>query len=215
MFKINAPCTQHAKYSSANLQLASWGSKLLQLMPSSHHLLSSCTNASLGPSFLPKSTTLTQQPFKFMNRLVLTPTPLNHRLINTANLLHPCMLVIQLPCMIPFMRFGSPLQWYASYPRTATRYAPAIVLFTATWDDTYMNAVSGPLTLFQMPQQPHHRLPPDPMSLCHSLHPLGLHSPSHLHLLHLQCLQFQSHKSQLFPPHQLSQRSCLHLQHPA
>ena len=33
-------------------------------MPSSHHLLSSCTNASLGLPSLPKSATLTQQPLQ-------------------------------------------------------------------------------------------------------------------------------------------------------
>ena len=129
--------------------LLSWHSELFQLMPSSHHLLSSCTNASLGPPFLPKSTTLTQQPSKFMNRWLPTPTPPNHGLINTANLLHPCMLVSQLSCMIPFTRFGSLLQWYMSYPRTATRYTSVMVLFTTAQDDTYMNAVSGLLALFQ------------------------------------------------------------------
>ena len=42
-------------------------------MPSSHHLLNSCTNTNLGLPFLPKSTTLTQQPLKFMNGLLPTP----------------------------------------------------------------------------------------------------------------------------------------------
>ena len=129
-----------------------WHSKLLQSMPSSHHLLSSYTNASLGPPFLPKSATLTQQPSNFTNGLIPTLMPSRHRWINTANLLHPCMLVNQLPCMMPFARIGSLLWSYASYPRTATRYAPVMVLFTATLDDTYMNAVSSLLTLFQMPQ---------------------------------------------------------------
>ena len=132
----------------------SWCSELLQLMPSSHHLLSSCTNTSLGPPSLPNSATLTQQPSRFVNRLLPTLTPSDHRVINTANLLHSCMLVSQLSCMTPFTRSGSPLQWHATYPRTATRYAPAMVLSTAAWDDTCMNAVSGLLTLFQMPQQP-------------------------------------------------------------
>ena len=162
----------------------SWHSELHQLTPSSHHLLSSCTNASLGPPFLPKSATLTRQPSKFISRLPPTLTSPNHRQMNTANILHPCLLVSQLPCMIPFTRFGSPLQWYASYPRTATRYTPEMVLSIATRGYTCVNAVSSPLTLFQMPQQPHHRLPPDPMSLHHSLHPLGLHSPCCLCLLH-------------------------------
>ena len=195
----------------------SWCSELPQSMPRSHHLLSSCTNANLRPPSLPKSRTLTLQHSKFVNKLLPILTPPNHRLINTANLLYPCMLVSQLPCMIPFTRFGSPLLWYASYPGTATRYASAMVLFAATQDDTYVYAVSGPLTLFQMPQQPHCRLQPDPMSLHHSLHPLGMHSPWHLCLLYTQHLQLWSHRPQLFPPCQLSQRLplCLYLQHPA
>ena len=63
-----------------------------------------------------------------------------------------------------------PLQWYVSYPRTATSYAPVMVLSTAAQDDTCMNAVSNLLILFQMPQPPHCRFLPDPKSLCHSLH---------------------------------------------
>ena len=194
---------QCAKYSSANPQLTLLA---LWLMPSSHHLLSSCTNASLGPPFLPKSATLIQQPSKFMNRLWPILMPSNHRPINTVNLLHPCMLVSQLPYMTSFTRFGSLLCGYASYPRTATRYTPAMVLFTTARDDTCVNAVSNLLTLSQMPQQPHCRLSPDPRSLCHSLHPLGLHSLCHLCLLHLQFLQLQSYRQQQFLPCQPSQR---------
>ena len=77
---------------------------------------------------------MTQKPLKLVNGLLPTLTPSNHRLINTANLLYPCMLVSPLPCMMLFARFGSPLQWYASHPRTATRYAPVMVLFTAARD---------------------------------------------------------------------------------
>ena len=51
---------QHAKDSGADPQLTSQYSELIQSTPSSHHLLSSCTNASLGPPCLPKSTTLAQ-----------------------------------------------------------------------------------------------------------------------------------------------------------
>ena len=108
----------------------SWCSEPLQSMPSFHHLLISCTNASLGPPSLPKSATLTQQPSKLVNGLLPALTPSDHRLINTENLLYPCMLVNQLPCMIPFARFGSPLQWYVSYPWIATRYTLAMVLST-------------------------------------------------------------------------------------
>ena len=191
----------------------SWCSELLQLMPSSHHLMSSCTNASSGPASLPKSATLTQQPSKFVNGLIPTLTPSDHRLINTSNLLHPCMLVSQLSCMIPFTRFRSLLQWYMSYPRTATRYTPVMVLSTTAQDDTCMNAVSNLLTLFQMPQQPHCRLPPDSTSLCHTLHQPTLHNQHKPQLSHLSCLQLQSHRPQPFLPCQLSQRSppCLHL----
>ena len=82
--------------------LPCWHSELHQSMPSSRHLLSSCTNASLGPPFLPKSTTLTQQPCKFTNRSLPIPMPSSHRLTNTANLSHPCILVSPLPCMTPF-----------------------------------------------------------------------------------------------------------------
>ena len=130
--KISEACTSMC-YStcSADPQLTLLvTTELLQLMPSSHHLLSPCTNTSLGPPSLPKSATLNQQPSKFVNGMLPTLTPSDHRLINTANLLHPCMLVSQLPCMIPFTRFASPLQWYASYPRTATRCTPAMVLST-------------------------------------------------------------------------------------
>ena len=168
--------------------LPSWCSELHQLMPSFHHLLSSCTNTSLGPSILPKSATLTQQPSKFVNGLIPAPMPPRHRWINTANLLHPCMLVSPLPCMTPFARFGSPLQWYASYPRTTTKYAPVMVWSTATQDDTYMNAVSSKLTLFQTPQQPHCKLLPDLTSLHHSLHLPSLHNQHNLCQLHPQCL---------------------------
>ena len=60
--KLVKHALQHAKYSSAGPQLSPWHSELHQLMPISHRLLSFCTNARLGPPFLPKSTTLTLQP---------------------------------------------------------------------------------------------------------------------------------------------------------
>ena len=107
-------CSMHSNVLNTAVLISSfpsWCSELLQSMPSSHHLLSSCTNTSLGPPSLPKSATLTQQPSKLMKGLLPALTPSDHRLINTANLLHPCMLVSQLSCMIPFARFGSPLQW--------------------------------------------------------------------------------------------------------
>ena len=168
--------------------LPSWCSKLCQSMPSSHHLPSSCTNTSLGPPFLPKSATLTQLACRFMNRLQPILMPSNHRQTNTANLLHPCMLVSQLPCMTPFARFGSPQQWYTSYPRTVTKYAPVMAWSTTAHDDTYVNTVSSPLTLLQTPQQQHHRLLPDLTYLHQSLHPPSLHNWYSLCQLHPQCL---------------------------
>ena len=48
----------------------SWCSKLLQSLPSSHHLLSSCTNTSLGPPFLPESATLTQPATQVCKQIV-------------------------------------------------------------------------------------------------------------------------------------------------
>ena len=54
---------QCTKYSSAlTHSLPFWHSELHPLMASSHHPLSSCTNARLGPPFLPEFATLTQQP---------------------------------------------------------------------------------------------------------------------------------------------------------
>ena len=87
------------------------------------------------------------------------------------------MLVSPLSCMAPFVRFGSPLQWYTSYPRAVTKHTPAMIWSTAVRDDTYVNVVSSQLTLFQTPQQPHCRLLPDLTSLHHSLH---LPSPAQL-----------------------------------
>ena len=139
---------QCAKCSGANLQLTLLALQTNPIDAKLPYLLSSCTNASLGPTFLPKSTTLTQQPSKFMNRLIPGLTPSDHRLINTANLLHLCTLVSQLPCTIPFTRFGSSLQWYVSYPRTATKCAPVQVLSTTAQDNTCVNTVSNLLTLF-------------------------------------------------------------------
>ena len=143
---------QHAKYSSADLQLAFLALQATPInakLPSPAELLYQCQLRTTIPA---KSTTPTQQPSKFANGLIPTLMPSRHRQISTANLLHPCMLVRKLPCMMPFARFGSLLWWYVSYPRTATRYAPAMVLFTITQDDTSMNEVSSPLTPSQRPQ---------------------------------------------------------------
>ena len=81
----------------------SWCSELPLLMPSSPHLLSSCTNASLGPLSLPKSATLTQKPSKFTNELLPILTPPNHRLINTAmyDTLYKIWVPVTVVCVLP------------------------------------------------------------------------------------------------------------------
>ena len=89
-------------------------------MPSSHHQLSSCTNARLGPPFLPESATLTLQPSRFVNELMHAPMPPSHRQTYNANLLHPCMPATPLWCMTPFARSGSLPLWYVSCQKTAT-----------------------------------------------------------------------------------------------
>ena len=66
--------------------LPSWHSELLHLMPSSHQLLSSCTNANLKLPTLPKSATLTWQPSKFVIGLLPVLIPSNHRQISMASL---------------------------------------------------------------------------------------------------------------------------------
>ena len=189
----------------------SWHSELHQLMPSSHHLLSACTNANLGPPFLPKSTTLIQQPSNFMNRLDTHSNDFKAQADIHCKSLAPLYGGQPVAMHDALNKIWIPATVVHILPKDNTRYTPVMVLFTATWDDTCMNAVSSPLTLFQTPQQPHCRLLPDAMSLCHNLHPLSLHSLCDLHLLHPQCLWLQSHRPQLFPPCQLSQRSPLHL----
>ena len=127
-------------------------------MPSSHCLLSSCTNARLGPPFLPKFATLTQQPSRFVNELMPALMPPSHRQANDANLLHHCMPVSHLQCMTPSARSGFLQLWYMSCQKTTTKCAPVMVWSTATQDDTFMNIASSPLTLPQMSQQPHCRI---------------------------------------------------------
>ena len=189
-----------------------WCSKLHPLMPSSHHLLSSCTDARFGPPFLPEFATQTQQPTKFVNMLMLTLMPPSHRQTNDANPLHPCMPASLLWCMTPSTRSGSLPLWKVSCQKTATKCAPTMAWSTAAWNYTFVNAVSNPLTLPPMSQQPHYRLLPDPAFLQQCLHPPSLHNCHSIQLLHLQWLQLQNHR------HQLSLKSplclCLCLQHP-
>ena len=71
-----------------------WHSELHPSMPSSHHLLSSCTNARLGPPYLPESATPTQQLSRFMSELMPTLMPPSHRQTKDANPLHPCIPIV-------------------------------------------------------------------------------------------------------------------------
>ena len=138
-----------------------WCSELHPLMPSPHHLLSSCTNARLGPPFLPEFATPIWQPSRFMNGLSPAPMPPSHRQTNDDKPLHPCMLVSPLWCMTPSVRSGSLPLWYMSCQRTATKCPPVMAWSTTAGDNTFANVVSSPLTLPQMSQQPHCRLLPD------------------------------------------------------
>ena len=190
-----------------------WCSELHPLIPSSHHLLSSCTNARLGSPFLQEYATLAWQPSRLVNKLMPTLMHPSHRQTNDANPLHPCMPASPLQCMIPSVRSGSLSLWYVSCQKTATKCPPVMAWPTAAQDDTFVNTVSSPLSLLQMSHQPHCRLLPDLAFLHHCLHPSSLHNCCSLHPLHLQHLQLQNLR------HQLSLKSplCLHLhlQHPA
>ena len=98
-----------------------WCSELHPSMPRPHHLLSSCTNARLGPPFLPEFATLTWQPSRFMNKLMPAPMPLSSRQTNDANPLHPYMPASPLQCTTPSIRSGSLPLWYVSCQKTATK----------------------------------------------------------------------------------------------
>ena len=165
-----------------------WHSQLYPSMPSSCHLLSSCTNARLGPPFLSESTTPTQQPSRFVNKLMPAPMLSSHRQTNDANLLHPCMPASPLQCMTPSITSGSLPLWYVSCQKTATKCAPLMAWSTATRDDTFVNTVSNPLTLPQLSQEPLCRLLLDLAFLHHCLHLPSLQNCCSLHLLHPQHL---------------------------
>ena len=122
-----------------NHSLPLWCSKLHPLMPSSNHLLSSCTNVRLGPPFLPEFATLTQQPFRFINEFMTALMPPSHRQTNNANLLLPCMLASQLQCTTPSARSGFLPLWYMSCQKTATKFTPVVAWSTASQDDTFLN----------------------------------------------------------------------------
>ena len=165
-----------------------WHSELQPSMPSSHHLLSSCTNARLEPPFLPEFATPIWLPSGFVNELMPVLMPPSHRQTNDVTPLHPCMLASPLQCMTPSIRFGSLPLRYASCHKTATKCTPVMAWSTTTQDNTFVNAVSSPLTLPQMSQQPHCRLLPDLTFLQHCLHPSSLHNCHSPHLLHPQQL---------------------------
>ena len=165
-----------------------WCSKLHPSMPSSHHLVSYCTDARFGPPFLPEFATLIQQPSKFVNELTPALMPPSHRQTNDANPLHSCMPARLLQCMTPSIISGSLPLWHMSCQKTATKCAPVMAWCNAELDDTSMNAVSNPLTLPQMSQQPLCRLLPDLTFLHHCLDLPSLHNCCSLCLLHMQCL---------------------------
>ena len=102
-----------------------WQSELHPSMPSSHHLLRTCTNPRFRPPFLPESATLTQQSSRFMNKLMPTWMPPSHRQTNDANLLHPYMPASPLWHMTPSIRSGCLPLWYVSCQKTATKCASA------------------------------------------------------------------------------------------
>ena len=107
-----------------------WCSKIHPLMPSSCHLLSSCTNARLGPPFLPEFATPIQQPPRFMNKLMPTPMPPSHRQTNDANPLHPYLPASLLQHTTPSVRSGSLPLWYMSCQKTATKCVPVMAWST-------------------------------------------------------------------------------------
>ena len=153
-----------------------WLSKLYPSMPSSHHLQSSCTNATLGLPFLPEFTTPIWRPSRSLNELMPTLMPPSHWQRNDANRLHPCVPASLLWCMTPSIGPGSLPLWYMSCQKTATKYTPVMAWSTAIRDKTFLNAVSSLLTLPQMSHQPHQRLLPDLTFLQHCLHPPSLHN---------------------------------------
>ena len=109
-----------------------WCSELHPLMPSSHHLLSSCTNARVGPPFLPEFATPIWLPSRFVNELIPTPMPPSHRQTNDANPLHPCMPASPLQCTTHSKGSGSLPLWYSSCQKTGTKCAPVMAWSTTT-----------------------------------------------------------------------------------
>ena len=94
--------------------LQSNGFAEVPLTANSHLQQNCCTNTDSEQPFWARYATATPQPCKSVSRLTHTPKLSNHRLINAAKHLHPCMLVNQLQHMTPFKSFGFLLLGYAS-----------------------------------------------------------------------------------------------------
>ena len=150
-------------------------------------------------------------PPHYMNRLIPDSNDTSKSQANTTLQTSCTPVCWSASCHVwhPSVRFGFLLQWYISCPRTATRYALVMVLFTAAmrWCHAMWTQFQAHWHCPRCHNSHTVRLLPDPVSLCHhSLHWLGLHSPCHLHLLYPWCQWLQSHRPQLFLPYQLSQR---------
>ena len=97
---------QGAKYSGANPHLALVALQAMPIDENSCLQQNCCTNTDSEQPFLPRYATVTQQPCKSMSRLTHAPKLSNHRLINAAKHLPPCMLVNQLQHTTLFKSFG-------------------------------------------------------------------------------------------------------------
>ena len=159
-------------------------SELHPLTPSFHLQQSCCTNANSEQPFQPRYATVTHQPYTSMSRLTHALKLLRHRLTNIANHLCHCMLVNQLQCMTPSKGFRFLLLRYASYHRTAIKYAPTMVPHTAAHRDTSVNTVSKQSTLSQVAQLPHCRLQQDTTSQQYNLHCCTCT----MHAAHIHCI---------------------------
>ena len=101
------------------------------------------------------------------------PSPV---LISTPSNLHHSMLVSPLPHLMPWEKSGYTLQYFVSFPRTATNYVLQMEPSTTIPGATSGNTVSSALMLSLRPHQPHwNRLTPGFQDLCHSL---PQHSPN-------------------------------------
>ena len=149
---------QWAKYSSADpylALLALWATPIDTKLPSPAELLYQCRLRTTIPSKICNSDPSAPQVHE---QIDTCSESAKAQADNVAKHLHHCMLVNQLQCTTPSERFGFLPLWYVSIPRTAIKYAPAMVPHAATYGGTSVNAVSKQLTLSQVAQLPHHRL---------------------------------------------------------